>query len=144
MIKFNSKIILIALIFILVMSAINIVYAIEDTDFYTVSPTVQGENTEFSKMISSVLGIIVVVGIIVAVGGIMILGIQTMTASAQEKAIYKQKLIPFIIGFIILITSTAIVGAVWKLAIGQTETPSPSSPSPNPDPDPWDPTPLPY
>ena len=75
----------------------------------------------------------------------MILGIQTMTASAQEKAVYKQKMIPFIVGIVILLTSTTIVGTIWKFATNNSESSSSSKPiDHNPDPDPWDPTPMPY
>lgn len=114
MIKLNKKIVLIALVFILVISIISatsFVNAISDTDLsnYAVRAKVEGGTTKLSELASKVLGVMTVVGVLVSVGGIMIIGIQTMTASAQEKAVYKQKIIPFLIGFIIFISIAGIV-----------------------------------
>lgn len=116
MIKFNSKIILIALIFIAIFSIITTTYAISSTDYYEVGiENAPSAGSRFSNILGTVLGIITTVGIIIAVGGIMIIGIQTMTASAQEKAVYKQKIIPFIIGFVVLVASKTIVEIISKI-----------------------------
>lgn len=115
MIKINKKLLLIALVFVLIISAVNLVYAIENTELFKVEPEVEGNNEEFSDMLGGVLRIIRVVGIFLAVGGIFILGIQTMLGSVEEKAVYKQKFLPFIIGMIILVCATTIVSTIFKI-----------------------------
>ena len=121
--KVNKKIILIALIFIFIISIINTTYAISNPDDFKVDPVAKGDNTKWAQLISQILGIITVVGILVAVGGIMIIGIQTIFGSASEKAIYKQKMLPFIIGLVILISITSIVSIIEKLSTGNDESP---------------------
>lgn len=114
--KFYKKTIFIALIFIAIISIITTTYAISTPENYMVGVgDAPSAGSRFSNILNTVLGIITTVGIIVAVGGIMIIGIQTMTASAQEKAVYKQKIIPFIIGFVVLVASRTIVFIVSEI-----------------------------
>ena len=145
MIKINKKLLLIALILVLIISIVSSVYAIPDTSIYELKPEVEGDTGEFADMASKVLGIITVVGILVAVGGIMVLGIQTMTASAAEKAVYKQKFLPFIVGLAILISATGIVSTILNVVTGKGGgTPSPENPHPRPPYDPGTPVDMPY
>ena len=109
----NKKILIIALIFSIVLSISSIVLAIDDPDFYKPDDDL-GETTIFSEMVSSVLGVISVIGIFVAVAGIMIIGIKTIFGSVEEKADYKKKILPFIIGAIILFVPATAVRLIYK------------------------------
>ena len=109
----NKKILIIALIFSIVLSISSIVLAIDNPDFYKPDKDL-GETTIFSEMVSSVLGVISVIGIFVAVAGIMIIGIKTIFGSVEEKADYKKKILPFIIGAIILFVPATAVRLIYK------------------------------
>lgn len=110
MIKSYKKMAIIALVFIVSLTLITTTYAISDTSRYQVSASsAPNAGSTFAMISGKVLGVITVAGILVAVGGMMILGIQFMRGSVEEKATYKQKLVPFIVGFFILVTAVTIV-----------------------------------
>lgn len=109
----NKKILIIALIFSIVLSISSLVLAIDNPDEYKPDENL-GETTIFSEMVSSVLGVISVIGIFVAVAGIMIIGIKTIFGSVEEKADYKKKILPFIIGAIILFVPATAVRLIYK------------------------------
>lgn len=109
----NKKILIIALIFSIVLSISSLVLAIDDPDFYKPDENL-GETTIFSEMVSSVLGVISVIGIFVAVAGIMIIGIKTIFGSVEEKTDYKKKILPFIIGAIILFVPATAVRLIYN------------------------------
>lgn len=75
------------------------------------------ENTiiETSK---SIYNILLTIGIIVAAIIILVLGIQFMTGSIEQKVKVKEMLIPFIVGCIVVFGSLGI----WKLVISITTT----------------------
>lgn len=116
----NKKILIIALIFSIILSISSLVLAIDDPDFYKPDENL-GETTIFSEMVSSVLGVISVIGIFVAVAGIMIIGIKTIFGSVEEKVDYKKKILPFIIGAIILFVPATAVRLIYhttKITVG--------------------------
>ena len=63
----------------------------------------------------SVAGVIQVVGTIVSVGAMMIIGIRYMVASADEKAEYRERMIPYFIGAVLLFGASNIVNIVYKI-----------------------------
>lgn len=70
------------------------------------------------KVIGKVLGIISNIGIVVSVIILAILGIKYMLGSLEEKAEYKQDLIPYVIGACTLFGITSITKII--LALGTT------------------------
>ena len=134
MIKLNKKLVLIALIFVLIIATMNSVYAILNPDEFDpeADKLSKDNNNKFSGIISEILKIIRAFGIIVAVVGVMIIGIQTMLASAEEKAVYKQKVMPLIIGVFLLLATITVVSMLWKISTGKGiyENPSPYEPGP--------------
>lgn len=56
-----------------------------------------------------------VVGIIISIGGLMLMGIKYMTGSLEEKAEYKTRMIPYIIGCIILFATSTLVNVLYEL-----------------------------
>ena len=63
-----------------------------------------------------IIGIIFVVGNIVSVGSIMLIGIRYMVSSVEEKAEYKERLLPYFIGACLLFVATHIVNYIYTLA----------------------------
>lgn len=62
-----------------------------------------------------IAGFIRIVGTIVSVGTLMIIGIQFMLGSAEEKAEYKDRMFPYIIGAILLFAASAFVDVIYGL-----------------------------
>ena len=115
MIKLNrKKIISIALIVITILSIATQVMAVDPNQY---DPRGKGGRSNLSlNKAGQVLGYIRLVGIIVAVASLMVIGIKFMLASAEEKAEYKKKMIPYIIGFIMLIAIISILTAIQEFA----------------------------
>ena len=70
-------------------------------------------------MAGLILYVIRTIGIVGAVIGIAILGLKTMAGSLEEKSLeekaeYKEKILPFVIGCIIVVSSTIIVRSIYK------------------------------
>lgn len=68
---------------------------------------------ELQKTSSSMYNILLAIGVAVAVIGFAVLGIQFMIGGIEEKANIKEKLVPFIIG------SVVVFGAfgIWKITV---------------------------
>ena len=79
------------------------------------SPIDQNDVAELSNTIWSA---IMIIGTVLAVIIAMVLGIQFMLGSTEQKAEVKEKLIPFIVGCVILFGSAGI----WKLAMNLLKT----------------------
>lgn len=62
-----------------------------------------------------IIGAIQTIGIVVAVITIIVLGIKYMAGSVDEKAEYKKTMIPYLIGAVLVVAITQIVGLIAKL-----------------------------
>ena len=106
--KKSVKIISILMIALMAISVALPVFGIED-----VNPNmdlIQGSNV--GNTLNSVLGVLRYIGIFAAVAILMILGIKYMMGSAEEKAEYKKTLIPYVIGAVLLLAASFIVGII--------------------------------
>lgn len=63
-----------------------------------------------------IAGLIRIVGTIVSVGALMIIGIRFMLGSAEEKAEYKDRMYPYIIGAVLLFAASNLVDIIYGLA----------------------------
>lgn len=63
----------------------------------------------------SVAGVIQIIGTIVSAGTLIIIGIRYVVASVEEKAEYKERMIPYVIGVVLLFGATNIVGIIDKI-----------------------------
>lgn len=70
---------------------------------------------EFGEYGGRVAGIIRVVGTIVSVGALMIIGIRFMLGSAEEKAEYKDRMFPYVIGAILLFGASNLVDIIYRI-----------------------------
>lgn len=94
----------------------NFVYAL-DTDSYKDIYKSEG-TSRVTNMGSSILGVVQVVGISVGVIMLIVLGIKYMwmSSNAGDKASIKEKLIPYVIGAIIMFGGSGLLGIIAKFA----------------------------
>lgn len=62
-----------------------------------------------------IAGFIRIVGTIVSVGALMVIGIKFMLGSAEEKAEYKDRMYPYIIGAVLLFAASTFVDVIYEL-----------------------------
>ena len=66
----------------------------------------------------TIVAIMQTVGIVVAVVIMLVLGIKYMMGSAEEKAEYKQTMIPYVVGAVLIFAATTIVNVIYNMANG--------------------------
>lgn len=71
------------------------------------------EEKDMKDMQAVIYNILLVIGVIVAVIGTAIMGIQFITSAPEGKAEVKEKMVPFVIGCIVVFSGMAI----WKFAV---------------------------
>lgn len=82
------------------------------------SPTVDSsDDWRIYIKIYPILSIIRTIGIIVSVATLMVIGIKFMLGSVQEKAQYKQIMIPWIIGAIMVFAITTIPTLIYDISV---------------------------
>lgn len=113
--KFN-KIFLIIIIVFVVINIINVsnVKAMIDTKDY--EPTKLTENDEVSTMAGNIIGGFQAIGNIVSILALVLIGIKYMLGSTEEKAEYKQTMIYYIIGAILVFAITNISSIIYNFA----------------------------
>lgn len=120
-VKFIEKClsILLVTIILIINFGTNYVYAVEfndptkDPNYW--KPTVGSDDTLVDKT-SSLLGAINTIGIIVSMIALIAIGIKYMFGSVEEKAEYKKTMIPYIIGFVLLMTCTTIANLIYEIS----------------------------
>ena len=64
------------------------------------------------NVVRPIIGTLQTIGIVIAVITIIVIGLKYMTGSVAEKAEYKKTMIPYIIGVILIVAITQLVGLV--------------------------------
>lgn len=77
-----------------------------------------GHNDKITDMAGKILGIIQVFGSVVSVLALVVIGIKYMLGSVEEKAKYKETMLPYIVGCIMLFAITNIATALYKIGTG--------------------------
>lgn len=95
---------LLILIFPLIINASQI----NPTDYKSDRPT-DSEVKDMYLFGGSIAGVIQVVGSAVSIGALLIIGIRYVVSSADEKAEYRQRMIPYFIGAVLLFASVNII-----------------------------------
>ena len=96
-------------------------YAIDDGDptknpeYFKPEYISPGE--EYVNKTREILGVIRNIGILISVLALMLIGIKAMFGSVEEKSEYKQSLVTYVIGVIILAAVTIIPDAIYNIAI---------------------------
>ena len=84
-------------------------------DTYKPNPNRESDNTKLIGIGNIIIGGIQAIGVAIMVITLMVIGIRYMMGSAQDKASYKETMIPYIIGAVMLGTISAIVGIIYNL-----------------------------
>ena len=106
----------IATILLIISMGASVVYADGITPD-KLKPSYQGTG-DIQTVGQKIMGIINTVGVVIAVVILMILGIKYMMGSAEEKAEYKNTMIPYIIGAVLIFGATTIANAVYNFTNG--------------------------
>ena len=112
----NNKLLIITMIFLVLIMFFIPTYSmatgspIDNPDAYKPGEVNSGDQI-ISKG-SKILNVITVLGVTISVITLTILGIKYMFGSIEEKADYKKSMIPYIIGVVLLIGITTIVGLI--------------------------------
>lgn len=91
---------------------------IDKPDAYKPSDNLQSNNTTFLQIGGTILGAIQVLGTMLSVVMLTVLGLKYMLGSASEKANYKETMIPYLIGAIMVFTIPTVIGIIYEL-VGQ-------------------------
>lgn len=81
-------------------------------------PKDSGEETEFTSKANVIIGIVQAMGSIVSVLALVILGIKFALGSAEEKADYKQWMIYYVIGAILVFAISNVSAAIYHAVQG--------------------------
>ena len=115
----KSKAILVAFIMILIMIIPLTTNATTQINPYEYEPS--GPNStdvkDMYKFGGRVAGAIQIVGTAVSAGTMIIMGIKYVMASADEKAEYKERMVPYFIGAVLLFGASNIVKIVYNMFI---------------------------
>ena len=71
--------------------------------------------TTVTDKVNPIIGTIKTVGIVIAVVTLMVLGFKYMLGSVQEKAEYKKTMIPYLVGAILIVAVTQLVGLIASI-----------------------------
>ena len=121
-----KRIIKIFIVFLIVISIINIVktnknFAVETTvnpDTYSPTETTIEKGSSYSTLAGTIIGGFQAVGSIVSVLALVITGIRYMMSSVEEKAEYKNTFMYYIAGAILVFAISNISGIIYKIASG--------------------------
>lgn len=86
-----------------------------DPDAYEPKELTVSDAGEFIDIANAVIGAIRIFGTVVAVVALMALGVKYMLGSTQEKATYKETMIPYLIGAIMVFAIPNIIGIILDL-----------------------------
>lgn len=116
--QYTKKITIILISIITIVLFINAsVFAVDNPDSFDPSknPANTKDNQTAVKIIGKILATIKVIGICLAVIMLTIIGLKYMFGSLEEKANYKENIIPYIAGCFLLASATTIPSIVYDL-----------------------------
>lgn len=108
--------IFLAISILIIISNTNICLALGDVaeDWGNYKPTIQASKS-LDEKVGSILSVIRAIGIVVSIVTLMGIGIKFMVGSADEKANYKQALMPWLIGAIMVFAITTLPSLIYNL-----------------------------
>lgn len=104
----------IGLIIPLAVNAAQNATQIDPDDYESSGPTSQ-DVKDMYKFGGSIAGVVQIAGTMVSVGALAIIGIRYMIASSDEKAEYKERMFPYVIGATLLFGASNIVNILYKM-----------------------------
>lgn len=109
----TNKIILILIITFLLVNIFNEVFATINPDDYEPESITQEDTDAIFTKTSLILGTIRNISIVTSVISLMIIGLKYIIGSVEEKANYKQTMLPYVIGCIMAVAGTTIVSFIY-------------------------------
>lgn len=89
---------------------------IKNPEHYNPNGTMKdGDNDEFIEKANIILGIIRILGTVISVVSLMAIGIKYMFGSIEEKASFKETMVPYIIGAVMLFAIPNFLGVIFDL-----------------------------
>lgn len=118
--KISIFIIIIALLIILIPknTYAGLSVPVINTDIY--ASELEGKTTsseELTRITDTILGVIYYIGVFLSVGILMAVGIKYMTGSIEEKAQYKETMVPYIVGAVLLFGGINILKIIYDLVL---------------------------
>lgn len=113
--KKTKIIILTALAVIMIIIPLTVNGSQINPDKYKSSGPTTADVKDMYKFGGSVAGVIQIVGTAVSAGAMIIIGIKYVVASADEKAEYKERMIPYFIGAVLLFGASNIVKIAYSM-----------------------------
>ncbi len=86
-----------------------------DPGLYKPNPIQSGGGGYIEDYGERMAGFIQIVGTIVSVGTLMVIGIRYMVCSVEEKAEYKERLLPYFIGAMLVFAASNLVNIIYKM-----------------------------
>lgn len=112
----------ISLLILILIITIATMFSLSSKAFATINPESYKPNeldeqdvAGFETFGGRIAGIIQIIGTMVSVGTMIILGIRYVAASADEKAEYRERMIPYFIGAVLLFGASNIVSIIYKM-----------------------------
>ena len=75
-----------------------------------------GSSQRLEDKAEKILGAIRVIGIVTSVIVLSVIGIKYMLGSVEEKSEYKQTMVPYIIGAVLVFSGSAIPQIIYQIA----------------------------
>lgn len=127
--KMKNKVIKIITLIFIVLIITNIICAItnktqalsdvtEDLDFWKPTTSTSNDTGKLTERVNGIVGTVRTIGIIVSVASLSIIGIKYMLGSVEEKAQYKQTLLPWLIGAILVFAITTVPTIIYNMVSG--------------------------
>ncbi len=85
------------------------------------TPSTSEDSTSFDDKVGIIASLVRTIGIIISVGTLLLIGIKFMLGSVEEKAQYKQTMVPWIIGAIMIFAMTYIPTFLYNMSKGMFE-----------------------
>lgn len=111
----TSLLILILIIITIMFPSVSRASATINPNSYEPDKLQESDVSGFETFGGRIAGIIQIIGTMVSVGTMIILGIRYVAASADEKAEYRERMIPYFIGAVLLFGASNIVNIIYKM-----------------------------
>lgn len=116
--KIINKVLVIIILAITIFTIIGPTYVSADpisnpNDYF--GPNWKSSSTKFRQKAEVILGIIRALGTIISVVAFLVMGVKYIMGSVDEKVEYKERMIPYLIGFVMLFAISNIVGIIYDL-----------------------------
>lgn len=89
-------------------------FATIDPDEYEPGEITKEDSEYVFEKTSKILGAIKNISIVISVISLMIIGVKYMLGSVEEKANYKQTMLPYVIGCIMAVAGTTLVSYIYN------------------------------